>query len=315
MVAIDIAVYPDRAATIRAGLDPATTTITVDLDAITPDERDLLADHAGSPIPVATPTVKDLFQALRDAAAEERARREQLLGVYADALRERRTTTRREQITPGGVGYDVIRPDWPISRSLFGRTHDPNLLFRYRDEIREITEGDEATTWINEIEKINHAARQRALTEQRQADEATARERDEAVERLRVWARDHGSERVRLLIEEDYPSWHDIAEGEFYIAHTPNGFTPLTGDHVVMTLPAPEPADIHALRQARQIVAAEECLGDPKLVRVFLDAAHETAHPALQLTITGPHGGHRIVWHPVHADPALDPAAAEGPPT
>jgi hypothetical protein len=59
MVTIDVPIYPDHAASIRAGLDPAAASIAVELDAITPEERDLLADHGGVPVTVTTPTVDD----------------------------------------------------------------------------------------------------------------------------------------------------------------------------------------------------------------------------------------------------------------
>lgn len=62
MVTITVHIYPERAATIRAGLDPETTHLEVDLDAISQEERDLLADHTSQPVYVTTPTAEHLFK-------------------------------------------------------------------------------------------------------------------------------------------------------------------------------------------------------------------------------------------------------------
>jgi hypothetical protein len=313
MVVIQVAIYPERAATIRAGLDPTTTSVAVDLEAITQDERDLLADHDGNPVDVATPTVPDLFASLRASAADERTRLDQVRDAFLAVLRERRTKTWQREIKPGGVAHDVAEPDWPSWRNL-GGTDWERLLVRHRSEIQSITEGDEALAWTSELENLNRAAHHHAVAAQSAAEEAAEHQRQNATARLREWVTDHGSPRVCLLVEEGYESWYALAEDEFFTAHTPDGFTPLSDDHHVRSLPAPEARDIEALRDARLVAAAEEVAGEPDLIWVGRVPGPGLAPglPAIRLTLTAHNGAQRSIWRPTSPEPStvVEPAAA-----
>lgn len=296
MASIDIPIYPERAASIRAGLDPDVRSLSVDLEAVTAEERDLLAAHGRNPVEVTTPTVASLFEALRRAAADERARVDKVRDAYLTVLRERRVKIRRRHITPGGVSYDVIEPDWPSWRNLAGRDWQM-LMLAHRDVSVAITQSEEARAWVEELERANQAAHDHAWAQQRAADEAEERGRAQAVARLRAWALEHGSARVRLLIEEDFESWYQVAEAEFFEAHTPAGFAALTHGHTLSTLPAPTAEAIHALREAREIAAADDRLGEPWLAQLAANAGPGSLRtPVVCIRITGPHGAQRTVW-------------------
>ncbi|KRF20118.1 hypothetical protein ASG90_19380 [Nocardioides sp. Soil797] len=307
MVVIQVAIYPERAASIRAGLDPEATTVEIDLDAITQDERDLLADHNGQPVNVTRPTVEDLFAALRTAAAKEHEAVEEILDAHRAVLEARKVTTWQERLgTSGDFTYDVVEPDWRRAR----RSAAPGgpdwvaIMARHRDKIREVTEGEEAAAWVRELEAINKDARERALGEWHEAEQAKYREREEGIARLKEWATRNGSERVRLLIEENMATWYGVAEDEYFADHTPAGFTPLTDEDYVLSLPVPDVPDIHALREARRIAATDDALGEPQLVRIGRagDTSETPGGPAVRLAITGPHGAQCVVWRPVTDD-------------
>lgn len=302
MVRIDVAIHPDRAASIRAGLDPDTSSVAVDLDAITQEERDLLADHSGDPVNVATPTVGNLFEALRAAAAEEQATLTEILDAHRAVQQERRVHTWQETLPNGEVAYDVVRPDWPTaSRALPGRDAWSSVMAKHHRKVHQITHGPEATEWMRELDVRNAESREWARRAQRDAEEARRREHEQRLTRLRRWALRSGSERVRLLIEEEMAAWIDVAEEEYFTLHTPDGFTPLTDDHYVRALPAPEAEDIHALRDVRRIAASDVAFGEPDLVLIGTNASRGQlpGRSAVRLSITGPHDVQRAVWRPV----------------
>lgn len=203
-----------------AGLDPTTSSVRFDLDAMTEDERDLLADHGRSPVIVTVPTQEAVLQTLRTAASEEREQLEEILTAYRDVLHERRTHSWRSQTREDGVTFEVIEPDWP-NKPGAGRRDRVSLLAKYREQIEEITVGEEARAWTEDLDVCNRQARDDAWTRQHQLDREEERQRVEAVGRLRDWALVDGSERVRLLIEEDMDAWYAIAEDEYFTEHTP----------------------------------------------------------------------------------------------
>lgn len=310
MVTIQVPIYVDRAATIRAGLDPSTESIAVDLDAITQEERDLLADHMGAPIAVTTPTVEDLFETLRATAAAVDALLAELLEAHRDVLRERRVKTWQEPIMSfGEETYEVTEPDWPrIRRTAVPGGPDPlDVMAKHRDKVREITHGAQAAAWRRELDAINQESRDRALREWHEAEEARTRARDEGIARLKEWAMTNGSERVRLLIEENMATWYGVAEDEFFADHTPAGFRPFVDNPYAPPLPAPDAADIHALREARFLAATDDCVGDPALVWLRRPAGpeHDPGGSAVQLTITAPHGSTPVVWRWVSTSHSL----------
>jgi hypothetical protein len=320
MVRIDVAIYPDRAASIRAGLDPDTTSIAVDLDAITQEQRDLLADHSGEPVTVATPTVEDLFDALRAVAAEEQATLTEILDAHRAVLQERRAKTWQEPLPSGEVTYDVVKPDWPAAgRAIPGRDTWSPVMAKHHRKVHQIIHGSEATEWMRELDALNADSRARARRTQRDAEEARQREHEQRIARLRQWAMRNGSERVRLLIEEEMTAWIDVAEDEYFTLHTPDGFTPLTDDYYARPLLAPEADDLHALRDTRLIAAADDALGEPDLAWIGKNTRRDqlSGRSAVRLAVSGPHDVQRLVWRAVvegSSNRAADVAAGVGDP-
>lgn len=310
MVTITVAIYPERAASIRAGLDPATTSLEVDLDVISQEERDLLADHGSKPVYVATPTLEHLFEELRAATARESVTLAEILEAHREALRERRVTTWQEQVVPSSEEtYPVSQPEWPKSGRGAIRSSDwTDVMVKHRAKIHEITHGDEAGEWVRELDGINKKARERAFRDWQEAEAAKDRAREEGIARLKEWAVSNGSERVRLLIEENMASWYGVAEDEFFADHIPAGFALLTDEDFVRSLPAPDAVDIRALREARHIAAEDTALGAPHLVWIGkIDGPDKTeGHPAVRLSVTGPHGAQCLVWRAVAEDSPAD---------
>lgn len=307
MVTIDVAIYPDRAASIRAGLDPSATSVAVDLDAITQDERDLLADHTATPVAVTTPTVEALLDALRAAAAEERKKLNTILEAYRTTLRERRVKTWTSQTKDGGITYEVVQPDWPSGRAFAGGAWS-SVVGKHHLKLREITESDEAAAWTAELEATNKQVRDAAWVEQRNLDRQQAEDRERGIARLREWAIQNGSERVRLLIEEDMNAWLAIAEDEFFAAHTPASYLPLADDQVEDSWPAPTAAEIRALRAARETSESDTALSNARLARLTTNPADQpkSSHIAFGLDITSPTGAVRSAWQAVPA-PETEP--------
>jgi hypothetical protein len=200
------------------------------------------------------PSADDVIAACRQADAREAAEqaerervarevREQALQV----LRERRTTTR---------SWGEIVPDWPVTWGEAGRAA--------LDEVRALPE---AQAWLAELQEQNARAKAEAEAA-REAERAKAEaERERALAQLREWALQHGSERVRLLIEEQHRSWRVIAEEEFLRAHVPQGWVALDdlGSFAVRERTKPQVADILALREARALAGAEPAFRDPEM--------------------------------------------------
>lgn len=306
MVTIQIPIYPDRAASIRAGLHPDAESIDVDLDAITQEERDLLAEHDGQSVDVATPTLEHLFDALRAAAAEEADTLAEILQAHRDVLRERRVKTWQQPIAASdGETFTVVRPDWPEYGRGAPRPRDwTPVIVKHRDKIDEIIQADEATAWTRELEALNKDTRERALGQWHEAQKEKERAREEGIDRLKTWATKNGSERVQLLIEENIATWYGLAEDEYFAHHTPAGFTPLTDDDDVRSLPVPDVPDILALREARRIAATDDALNEPHLVWIGRTSSGETVGgPAVRLAITAPNSGRLLVWRYVADQP------------
>lgn len=310
MATIDVPVHPDRSASIRAGIDPGTTSVPVDLDAITQAERDLLADHDATPVAVTTPTTAALFDALRTTADQERAELDTILDAHRAILRQRRVRTWRNETKPNGVKYDVVQPDWPNPRSIRGRDRAKVARSDYL-KVREITESEDARAWAEELEATNQRAREAAWAQQQELDQQEALERERSIDRLRCWATEHGSERVRLLIEESLGAWCTVAEDEFFETHTPHGFVPVADNQVDTPLPAPTATEIHALRAARETAAADPALSNVRLALITTYVTHEPKrdHTAVGLDITAPHGASLAVWETV----TLEPVPGEEP--
>lgn len=85
--------------------------------------------------------------------------------------------TLQNQMVGVEVSYAVIEPDWPqISRAPTGGSDRVEIAARHRDKIGRITNGEEATAWVSELEALNTGARVRARREQQELAEAKKRE-------------------------------------------------------------------------------------------------------------------------------------------
>lgn len=299
MVSIEVAIIADRAASIRAGLNPEATSVQVDLDAITQVEPDLLADHDRPPVAVDLPTAEALFDVLRATEAAEQAKLAEILDAYTTTLQQRRTKSWQNHLKPSGTAYDVLAPDWP-SVPMNDRGWSQTIA-KHRDKDNAITESPDALTWRTTIDKANKHAQQQAWTRQQEQQEQEALEQRHAVERLRDWALEHGSERVQLLIEEDIPTWYGLAEDEYFTAHTPQGFAPLAEDETAHAVSVPTAEDIHALRAVRTIAETDPVFDQARLAAIatFSQAGRTFKHIAAGLTITAPHGAQHTVWRAV----------------
>jgi len=297
---MQIHLTPSPAAYIRGGYDPDTqTTITVDLAALTEGQRTLLAEYTAldlrgqhrllrSPhtqhlIPVTAPTteaVLDAAAAVREAdraraeqaQAREQARVQAEIATMLDALRSRpeRTGLRYlRQSAPGApaedvssiisgpgvcVEYEIPRADWPFHLA--------------SEQVRAIQESADARAWQADLDARAEAARAQAVArlaaewEGHRAREARDQRQEED---LRTWALEHGSDRMRLLLEEEHDAWRAIAEGEYLDAHTPEGFTRLPESYVRKDRTKPAAADILALREARALVEEDITLSAPEM--------------------------------------------------
>lgn len=247
--------------------------------------------------------VEALFDALRAAVAEERSNLETVLEAYRVTLRERTVKTWTSETKPRGITFEVVHPDWPSGRTFAGGAWS-SVIGKHYLKVREITESDEAAAWTTELEAINKQARDAAWSQQRDLDRQQEEARLHGITLLLDWAIQHGSERVRLLIEEGMKAWLTIAEDEFFDAHTPRGYTRIAADQVEDSCPAPTAAEIHALRAARETAEIDEALSDVRLARIGTASADPPMHSvtAVDLEITAPHTVVRTVWRSLPDD-------------
>jgi len=257
MSTIELHVNPDVAAYVAAGQTPAQT-VTIDLDALDPEQRALLARHVGpewtardgaraytltgycsNDVRVG-PGVCALLAALAGmeegqaaAAEQERARTAGIEARCAAVLVARQT---REARARGDQYYTYAEPDWP-----------------YGSERAPSRKSADAIAWEAELEAARVAARDAAVQAATDLRAATEARRAAALAELSAWAAAHGSERVHLLMEEGHASWVSVAEREYLDSVMPEGYAAITVSHRDSDRTHPTAEDILALRAARAL--------------------------------------------------------------
>lgn len=335
-VTVTFPVISDRAAFIRAGHDPEISSIAVDLETIDQNGRALLADydtHRLTAIKVTAPTAEALVDALQRRADEKKAtdaEREELvknaLEKMLDHYRKKISQRKADELRKP-VHVDAPEEGWYIHKTanLSGPAdmskaqhlcHDDSTAAREVIQRAEATvaEWPELKAWENELHKENEAARAKAKAEAEQQKELKKAKADE----LRAWGVDHGSQRVRLLIEEDHIAWKTITEDEFLDQQTPAGYAPVPVP--VRDRTKPKAADLLALREARTLAEASNgVLTEPRMGWIVTyrtpsegdadwddrDADGEVPdrkYAAIGITVTTPTGKTRDVWHEVTDD-------------
>jgi len=180
--------------------------------------------------------------------------------VLADRLVRVETHRAACEDTKGNTGeveYEVHEPAWPEA--------DGPMAEAVLDLLQQTSVAQE---WVAALREQNAQRRAEARAAAEAEMHAAA---DRRVAALRDWALTHGSERVRLLIDEQHRSWADIAADEYILAHTPEGFAELEGSHSVKERTKPTVEDVIALREARAMVEASGgVLSDPKMVWVVI---------------------------------------------
>lgn len=202
---------------IKLGIEPlGTHEVEIDLVSLSEESRALVADayetsERAAPRLVdlssqyrstlelsSLPTVQNVLAALgeieevlREKAAAEQEKQERLPEEAREVLRERRTRPIREWQANHHRGhtYDAVAPDWPETG---GR---PSL-------IAEVVDSPEAVAWQQELSTHNQRERDRidAMAEEEELAKERARH---ATEEIRDgWIREHGSERLRWLLDE-----------------------------------------------------------------------------------------------------------------
>lgn len=328
MAIITVRVSPDAPAYVRGGHDPSNNTIQIDLDTLTEAERDLLARRLVAdngymirtarghwPITVTAPTVEALLEAIRTEEAEIARRRveeEAAMAAYLQAL---------EGLSAADMAGES---DWGILRIAQERAGDPKPPALTSEIVKKVF--GNPPPWLRErLEKARKIEAERKAEEARRREEQEAQRRAAeaaALEALRRWAEAHGSERVKLLLDEQHKAWRKVAEAEYIASHTPAGFVPeqAIGETVgVRERTTPTVADIKALREARALVAGSEALRDAELcwLVVYRKATQEELeqgladsdgdivtgrHAAVSVAVVAPTGARQTVYRIIPQD-------------
>jgi hypothetical protein len=135
-----------------------------------------------------------------------------------------------------------------------------------------------------EAEQRQREEREREA-EQRHREQQARYER--AMETLWAWAREHGSEHVRLLHDEEL-RWYGVAQDEWYAAHTPDGYARAGEYERDDSSYVPTADEILALRDARLLEG--DTLSNARLGTVYEDVDDPEGRRAVLITLTGPLG-------------------------
>lgn len=262
----------DTEASIAAGYDPTQTTIAVDLEALSEEERSLLSRHVAkgrdgqlntgpSSVKVGTPTAASLvaallhFEAVEVKRAKEAAERDAEAAAMAERLVHVLEGATVDQLAKAlEDAYDQRRALEDLARKI-GSGVD-------LQEAKLPAELPEALAANMQTAKDLNAERKRA------ADEAAAAAKAARIDAVRAWATEHGSERVQLLLEEDHKAWLAVAEDEFLEAHIPQGWEPYPYSVRDRTKPTIE--DVQALRAARELTQEDSSLTHPRMAWVVI---------------------------------------------
>jgi len=309
--------HPNTEAFIRAGYEPSIHVISVSVSELDADVRALLAKNyrrlerdGRSLITVDAPTLDAIVAAFRaeEAAenaklAEAAAKRAALIAEAHAVIAERKTKETHRSVA-GPFTWEESAPAWPWG---VGGGYASTV------SLADVIADTDGRQWLDDLARLNlerEAAAQAAFNAHR---DALSVERAKESVVLREWATDHGSVRVKMLLEEQHKSWDTLAVDEFLDAHTPAGFAKLPGRRPEVRT-KPTEADILALRQARALAEASPHLVDPQLA--FLSGYRKATdeeindeytevdeegdvldeHAAVGLTVTAPYGTTRQVW-------------------
>lgn len=295
---------------IRGGYDPDTqTTVTIDLAALTAEQRALLARYAvieprerhrvlqdgtGYAISVTAPTTAAVLSAIQEVAtrearreAERAAARASKAAAQADevsrVIQGRVETTRTRYLHQRERAAAVQQceghryGDGGVSLSYQEPVPEwPDISDADADTIAALQDSDDCRAWLADLAVRAEAAREAAIARmdevwaEREAARAEAQRRRDL---LRTWAVEHGGERMRLLAEEEmWEPLDRLAVSAYLDAHTPDGWESLADvSHAERDRTRPTAEDIRALRDARALAAEQpEILTEPRLAWLVL---------------------------------------------
>ena len=128
------------------------------------------------------------------------------------------------------------------------------------------------------------------------------------------WAREHGSERLRLMIEMDAGDIIEAAEREFVDASAPAGYTREAYAAYEDCEPrhSPQLGELRALRDARALVSADGPIIAARLMRATAegetddddDPGESVHYPVVELDIRTPNGKEYTVARALATHPA-----------
>lgn len=277
----------NQAEAIRRGFDSnATIKLEINPVTLTPEERATLADnfsygefkqgHSDRQIP--EPTVEGFLETLRGLArkaaeakvAEEQSRLAQIANTGKN-FHERTTRATSPQIYANLIDGEVklcerYGGDIETRATLSYARIEPHKEYESDDkEWSRLLATPEGIAWQAELDAINAEARAKVETDvttqvhrrvQRLADKALE------LEDFRQWALTHGSETLRLRVEEGF-KWQSLAEGEWadsILTRAGITDTPLPDmlgfDQESEESEQPTAAQIHSLRRIREALAS-----------------------------------------------------------
>lgn len=331
---MQILVRVDQRRAIREGVDAPSSTAHIEVDPaqLTPAQREVLADFAREGhdatqeiatwrhgysrrdrISVTRPTSEALIAELDRIATERAAWIEEIEAREAErqARIDREAREALEAVAGQTEEIEIWIDEWGyisshgvISRKVIAPKLPSCWPGKASPELEAQRREIEA-----EREAAIKAAKEAALPELRAKLEAYEAEREAArqaaIDALRAWALEHGSQRLRLLIEEDM-DWQAVAEDEYIYAHTPEGFGPLDDvchDEVIELAPAER--TILALREIRKLVEKSDALSDPEIVRIVEHCPASEGelddpnfeYEAIRLVVSSPLGKSREVYY------------------
>lgn len=208
----------DKSTAIRLGIEPlGDHEVEIDLSSLSPDDRALIAaayevsglsnrylyeyepKYGGATQLrlAAAPTTENIVARLKEVVAAraaekeaEAAKRAELVEQAREVLRERRTRPAKTYGAERYRGHDsvAIEPAWPGDRGT--------------SVIKDVVESPDAIAWQREIDAKNKRERDRidAIVEEEERTKEGARLATESIRD--GWIREHGSERLRWLLDE-----------------------------------------------------------------------------------------------------------------
>lgn len=306
----------NQAEAIRRGFD-ANSTVKLEIDpaALSAEERATLADNFSSgefkqgcrECPIPEPSVEGFLETLRllvvaesETKAAEEKRRIESIALARKNFADRRVIPNTPELIANLVDGDIRLCDSYVgdnetrARATYTRLAPHNTYGANAEEFERLLGTPEGLAWCADLERINALVRAdaeaRIIAAVRQAIQRRA-EKATRLEGFRQWAFAHGSETLRLRVEDGFP-WEQLAEQEWAAERLVDAGlteTPLTDyeDYVPDSRDAAEPTagQMKALRHFREVfdaatkvslhdvtytelIADEDNLGqDPEVIR------------------------------------------------